>query len=680
MTQRSDDNRSNRMIPLAEGFDDAGHEDWAALVEQALKGRPIDKALHKTTYEGVTIKGLYRAGEARRHESVHRAAILTDRAHVGWDIQQLHSHPDPAGINADIRGDLDGGASSVLIRLDSYFRGGVCTDFIGDGLIVKNLDALDSALDGIDLSRTGVSFRAGAASAVVAAALFALARRRGSDAKALIGSVGVDPLSTLAETGCLPGPLVTQLQAMNVLACWCEKHAPAVNAIEVDTSPYHAAGATETQDLAFSLSTGVAYLRSLTGAGMTLENAASQIGFSMDVGPDVFQVMAKLRAARRLWDRVIEASGGAPLARAMRLSASTASRMLSRRAVWVNQLRTTASCFAAGSGGADRITVRANTDALGLAEPLARRIARNIQTILVQESSLARVADPAGGSYYVEQLTEEYARRAWTLFQEIEAVGGMASALISGKIKEMVTAAWLERERNLAHRRDELTGVSSFPDLDEVSPGILKPNLDHLRNAPRGEESIPLPEEFDMEAMITAVSKGARLDAILGTLEGERVHIAPLTSHRLGESFEALRDAADRHLEETGKRPEVLIARLGKPVDYTARGVFAKTYFATAGIATIEVDVEAGKMAGITRAGSSELVVICSSDRIYNVNVEAVVGALKGAGTKIVVLAGYPSDEEDRYRAAGVDRFIHAGDDMLTTLQEITKQIGMVEA
>ena len=314
--------------------------------------------------------------------------------------------------------------------------------------------------------------------------------------------------------------------------------------------------------------------------------------------------------------------------------------------------------------------------------PLARRVARNIQTILVQESSLARVADPAGGSYYVEQLSDDYAHRAWAIFQEIEADGGMAAALMSGLVAERVGAAWSERERNLARRRDELTGVSSFPDLDEAPSPVIKPDLETLREiveAAGSGDGVAVPGDLDVDGLIAAASDGASFAALSKATNGPAVNMPALVQHRLGEAFEALRDASDAALAKTGRRPCALVAQIGMPADHGARSVFSKSYVATAGIAAMEAEVDTETVAEAYRGSGAALAVICSSDTLYQSEAEACARALKAAGAGVVILAGRPGENETALRAAGIDRFIHAGDDMLVTLQAVAGEIGMIE-
>ncbi|NEA13363.1 methylmalonyl-CoA mutase, partial [Streptomyces sp. SID10692] len=242
----------------------------------------------------------------------------------------------------------------------------------------------------------------------------------------------------------------------------CDAEYPELRAVAVDALPYHEAGGSAGEELGLSLATGVAYLRALTGAGMSVEAACGQLEFRYAATADQFLTIAKLRAARRLWARVAEASG-APAAGAQRQHAVTSPVMMTRRDPWVNMLRTTLATLGAGVGGAESVTVLPFDHALGLPDAFARRIARNTSTILIEESHLARVVDPAGGSWYVERLTDELAAAAWAFFQETERAGGLPAALRSGMVAERLAATWAARSAKLARRKEPITGVSEFP-------------------------------------------------------------------------------------------------------------------------------------------------------------------------------------------------------------------------
>lgn len=662
-------------IPLADSFATPDRAEWEELATRALRGRPVEETLATDTPEGVRLKPLYRAGDLTPGAAAARAAIPCPDDRDRWDIRQLHCHPDPSRGNADIRADIKGGAHAVLLGLDSKARRGEPAECGTDGIVLRSLEDWLVLFHGVDLAAVAVGLRAGASTPAAAAQFLACADRRGVPPSSLTGSLGADPLTGLARDGRLPGPVADQLEATGELARWCADHLPGMRAIEIDTGAYHAAGATETQDIAFAAATGVAYLRALTEAGMSVDNAARQIGFCLSVGTDVFQAIAKLRALRRIWARIIEASGGGMQARITTLAATTAARMMSRRDAWVNALRATASCLAAGVGGADSVTVLPYSHALGVPEARARRIARNTQTILMRESGLARVTDPAGGSYYAERLTSDYAEQAWSLFQDLEGSGGIARALADGRIATMLDQAWERRLGALARGRDVVTGVSRFPDLDEAAVPLAEVATPAPVNAaPRCD----VPVARDPEALARAAAEGADLAALLAPFRGEPAIMTAVNQHRLGEAFEALRDASDRWQVSRGRRPTALLIQLGTPAEYTERSVFAKSYLATAGIGAIEVPVQIAEQTGDTLAAHDvDLVVLCSSDTVYATSAAVAAASLKASGASRVLLAGRPGGDEATLRSGGVDVFVHAGDDMLATLTRLATDLGM---
>ncbi|MGW2119461.1 methylmalonyl-CoA mutase family protein, partial [Streptomyces zhihengii] len=407
-----------------------------------------------------------------------------------------------------------------------------------------------------------------------------------------------------------------------------------LRAVVVDALPYHEAGGSAAQELGCSLATGVAWLRELTAAGLDAEAAAGQLEFRYAASADQFLTIAKLRAARRLWSRVAEVSGVTGGAAAQVQHAVTSSVMMTRRDPWVNMLRTTVASMAAGVGGADSVTVLPFDHALGLPDAFARRIARNTSTILMEESHLGRVVDPAGGSWYVERLTEELAQAAWAWFQEIEGAGGQAAALRGGLVADRIGATWQARSRKLATRREPVTGVSEFPLLAE---------------APVVRDAAP-------------ARPGGGLPVV-----------------RRDEAFEALRSRSDAHLAATGSRPKVFVAALGPAAAHTARAGFAANLFQAGGIEPVHdpVTVDASSAAAAFAASGARVACVCSSDALYAEQAAPVAEALKAAGAERVFLAGRPGDLRETYEKAGVDEFVVAGGDAVAVLGSVLDRIGV---
>ena len=400
----------------------------------------------------------------------------------------------------------------------------------------------------------------------------------------------------------------------------------------------HNAGGSEAQELAFVIASAVAYLRALEASGVSLESARRMIYFRLTADADQFLTIAKFRALRKLWARIEAACGLTP--KPAYVSAETAWRMMTRRDPWVNMLRTTIAVFSAGVGGADAVTALPFTAAIGLPDRFARRIARNTQLLMLEESNLAKVADPVAGAGGIEDLTDKLCRAAWALFQEIEAAGGVGAALEAGLIQQKIAVARTEREAAVAHRKEPLTGTSDFPDLAETPVKVI--------------DIPPLP----------ALSQSLQFT------------FPALPRIRLAEPFEQLRDASDRILAKTGARPRIFLANLGSPAEFTARATFAKNFFEAGGIEAMTGDGYASRdqMVAAFKSSSAMLACLCSTDAVYEREAVDAAKALKAAGATDVYLAGRPKDQ-DTLRAAGVGAFIFAGCDALAVLRAAHSRI-----
>ena len=414
-------------LALAAEFDSVTRDQWRELVAGVLRkaGRedlpdPVEDALSRTVATGVRVAPLYTAEDAGDLPSAvgvpglapfvrgaRAGADPESGTPAGWDVRQRHAHPDVAATKEAIAADLENGVTSLWLVLG---EGAIPVDSLGDVLSDVLLDLAPVTVQG------GTARPPRRSSSLV----------EGRTDLAPGSSLGLDPLGLHAAGG--------QAQDLAGLADVARRAAAhdGLRTVVVDATVFHDAGASAVEELGCSLAAGVAYLRALTDGGLSVDEAFGQLEFRYAASADQFTTIAGLRAARRLWDRVGEASGAAPEARAQRQHAVTSSVMTTQRDPWVNLLRTTVACFAAGVGGADVVTVQPFDAALGLPDAFSRRIARNTQSLLVEEGHLARVLDPAGGSWYVESLTDALARAAWDWFTEIERAGGLAAALDSG--------------------------------------------------------------------------------------------------------------------------------------------------------------------------------------------------------------------------------------------------------
>jgi methylmalonyl-CoA mutase len=620
MTTTTDD------LPLAADFAPATYDDWRKLVDGVLKGAPFEKVVGKT-YDGLKIDPIYR-------RATNTSPIAGRAAAAPWQILQRVDHPDAAQANVQALHDLENGATG----LEFEFAGGPGTR--GFGLTDASKETLAKVCDGIYLD-AGIMI---ALNPVIgrenAGETFAdMVEARKIDPARLDLHFNYQALSTVAVRGA-------------AAAAWTEYEKPfgkVVNGlikrgfkgpfVLADGRPIHDAGGSDVQELAFALAVALAYLRMLESAGIDLDAARAAISFRLSADADQFLTMAKFRALRLLWARVEQACGLAP--KPIFVNAQTAWRMLTQRDANVNMLRATIATFAAGLGGANAITVLPHTLALGLPDDFARRVARNTQLVLLGESNLAKVSDPAAGSGGIETLTSQLSEAAWGSFQEIEKAGGIFPALEQGLIQQKVAATRTLRETNVAKRRDVLTGASEFPNLHEADIAVLD-----VKPAP-----------------VALAHATIKFDA--------------LASMRLAEPFEALRDQSDAALKTGGARPKIFLANLGTAADFTGRATFAKSFFETGGIKAVDSEgfADAAALAAAFTASGATTACICSSDKVYAVSAAGAAKALHGAGAKHIYLAGRPGDQEAALRAAGIGEFVFAGGDALATLREAYRRM-----
>ncbi|MFJ9098713.1 methylmalonyl-CoA mutase family protein [Streptomyces sp. NPDC102405] len=593
-------------LSLAAEFPDANLEQWHGLVAGVLRksgkevsGTAAEDALSTALEDGLRTRPLYTAHDAAPDPGLPgfapfvRGARAEGNTTGGWDVRQRHAVADNAAVLAD----LENGVTSLWL-------------VAGEGGIP--VASLGKVLDGVYLDLAPIALDAGSQVAAAAQELLRIYDERGIDRKAARGSLGADPLGHQARTG-----EASDFAPVVPLARRCAEDYPELRALTVDALPYHEAGGSAAQELGASIATGVAYLRELTEAGLSVEQACAQLEFRYAATADQFLTIAKLRAARRLWARVAEVCG-APGAGAQAQHVVVSPVMMTRRDPWVNMLRATIATLAAGVGGADAVTVLPFDHALGLPDAFARRIARNTSTILVEESHLSRVIDPAGGSWYVERLTDELAEAAWRFFRTIERDGGQAAVLRSGRLRTDLATTWAQRSKKLATRREPVTGVSEFPFLSEK---------------PVARD--PAPEQ----------------------------PAGGLPRVRRDEAYEDLRARSDAHLAATGSRPRVFLAAIGPAAAHTARTTFAANLFQAGGIEPVTEGT-------FEESGATE-VCLCSSDALYEERADDVAGTLKAAGARHVFLAGRPG------QYSGVDSYVFAGCDAVAVLTATLDRMGV---
>ncbi|HYN68229.1 MAG TPA: methylmalonyl-CoA mutase subunit beta [Ornithinibacter sp.] len=585
---------------LAAGFPAQGREDWQHLVAAVLnKGRAEDarldgpqaqEALRRHLEGGLEVEALYLNED--RDLGVPGAMPFTRGRSLRdgttpWDVRQLHDDPDAAATRAAVLDDLEHGVTSVWVHVGD---GGLAVADVPEALAEVRLDLAPVVV-------SSVTDQPGAARALLDLV---------ADRESVGGNLGLDPFGAAAHLGTSP-----DLTPLADLVRECA-HRDGWRSITVDARVLHEAGATDVDALAVAVATGVEYLRHLEAAGIPANESFGQIDLRVGATADQFLTAAALRAVRRVWARVGEACGVAEDQRGVRTHAVTSLRMFTREDPWVNVLRSTLAAFGASVGGADAVTVLPYDTVLGLPERLGRRLARNTQILLADESNVGRVTDPGGGSWYLESLTDDVAEAVWARFQEVERAGGAVQALADGVLHAWVADATTARDRELASRRHPITGVSMFP---------AAPQPPATRRA-----RAPLPT--------TDRGFAPRRDAT---------------------AYEALRDRA------TGLgEPAVVVRTLGTRREFGTRQAFVTNLLAAGGLRAADA--------------GSPVAVLASSRAAYAEHGTAAIQELRAAGAEQVLVAGRAAELGEA--AALVDGEVHDGMDVVAFLSGVLDVLG----
>jgi methylmalonyl-CoA mutase len=572
------------------------------------------------------------------------------------------------------------------------------------GLSIAMLGDLERALQSIDLEKITLLVRCGASGMPFGSLLAALARKR-NKAAVLRGCIETDPLGVLSHEGKLPQSMTAAYEEMAALTQWASKNAPKLQTICVHSRAWHEAGGNAVQELAFTLATGVEYLRAMAQRDLDVSVVAPRIRFAVTVGSNFFMEIAKIRALRMLWSRAVGAAGGDENAQRLSLHMRTSHWNKTANDPYNNLLRATVEVFAGVLGGCDSMQVGAFDEVVRPPDDFSQRIARNTQLVLQKECSLDQVIDPAGGSWYVENLTAELAQKAWSMFQAVEKLGGMEKALRQGFPQKTVAATASEKLKAIARRRDSMVGINNYanPKEQALEKRTSDPRVFHQHRVEQvqSHRTSVEPEESEtvlkrlaevveskaagiFEACIEAISAGATLGEVTRAVrisDKPSEPITPVCITRASVSLEELREAADRFTAKNmGQPPLAFLCNMGTLKEHKARADFSRGFLAAGGIEAIspkgfKTPQEAAEE--FAKSGA-KLAVLCSSDENYPTLVPGLVKALRAVNPQaVIVLAGYPQEQVEAYKQAGVDDFIHIRADAVQVLKALQAKLGI---
>lgn len=667
--------------------------DWRELATRELGGASTQRLVTRTP-EGLELTPLVTADDAG--PAISRAPLLA-RAARGWAVAQEYRQTAPGEAGAAARDDLSRGTDAAWFVVDEALASGTREAPRGrPGVALGGADDLAAMLAGVDLERAEVVIDAGVLALPVAALLAAEAERRGVAPTSLRGAVAGDPLALLLAVGELGWSIEHVYQDMAELTGWARAAAPGLRTALVDATAWHEAGATAADEVAGALAAALEHLRGLGRAGVAVDAAAEALVFVLAVGRDLTLELAKLRAARSLWARVAAAVGVGPKGQVMRLHARASRRELSNLDPWVNLIRATTEGVTAALAGADSVALPALDEGLGEPSELGRRLARNTQLLLRDESHLAAVQDPVGGSHAIERATDLLARAAWERLRAIEGEGGLLASLRAGAVQARATLAAQAQAQAAGSLRLPIVGASRYasrpmgPPLGPQADSEIEGGEEATARASRGARKHGATGGSARERAVHAILRqatwlnaqvfkgmsevqamiGAGLGGFARPGPGERV--TPLARGRVAEPFEALR-ARGAALGS----PKVALVPFGTASEVRPRVEYARAYFPVGGFEVVEVEATEEIQVAAARFANSgaKVAVICGADARYAAAVPELVPGLRAAGAKAVVLAGRPKDQVEALAAAGVDVFIAAGADALAALGAVLQRL-----
>lgn len=672
-------NKLPEKFSLRDDFPYPTYEEWKAVVEKDLKGVPFEKKLITKTYEGIDLQPIYNLPDIealpfidelpgfRNHLRGNNAAgyISGD-----WKLTQKIHQNYPDEFNAALKNGIENGLNAIYLH---------CC------LKIEKSSDFEIMFRDIDLTKYPIYFSPQYSGLAYLSLFAAYLKSAGYNLSDIKGGLSIDPINRLAAKGELPLPLDYLYNEMAEVIKWTDKNMPQMKVIAVDSSVYQRAGASSVQELAYSLSTAVEYFNQMTDIIPEPDLLAEKFRFTFGTGSFYFMEVAKLRAARILWSKILPEYGVKDdEITMMDIEAASTTYNQTEFDPYVNILRNTTEAFSAIVGGADSIRTNPFDESFRAPDDFSERIARNTQSILRDESNLNKYIDPAGGSYYIEKLTSMIAEKVWDEFTAIQSKGGIIACLTDGSLQDAIEKVHQERLKDFNKRKNILVGINMYANMqEELLPERKAKETDRTAelekfrnsrdNAKLKDALIKLPKGTNIDAAVECAALGALRNEINEV--SANIHLLPslkITSvkkHRLSESYEEMR----KKIYAIKPTPKIFLCTMGDVRQHKARADFARGFFETAGFDVIydrpfstpeEASEEALKSGAIAA-------VICSTDETYPELVPAIAKHLKGK--IMLILAGYPKEQIEAHKANGIEQFIYVGADAFGILNNIVE-------
>ena len=691
--------------PLMSDFAPHSKEEWRDAVDKLLKGKSYEKIMLTKTYENITLDPIYRKDDWEKLDHISelpgsgnkiRHNDVNGYQNNPWQIAQEIAYPTTEECNQALLNDLNRGQNAINLVLDEATKSGLDPDQANEqqvgrnGVSIASLQDIEDLFKNISQEAIDIQIQAHSIALPICSLVAAHLRNQNVEMKNIHGCVGMDPLSELAKDGSICLSLEQAFKEMFYLTKWAAKNSPQMRTIVIDTIPYHEAGASAVEEIAISLSTAITYIREMLQKGIHINVIAKHIQFNFAIGSNFFMEIAKFRAARMVWAKVLEEFGAKEDAQKMYIHAKTSSFNKSQTDIYVNMLRTTTEAFSAVMGSVDSIHVSSFDEIVRKPSEFSRRISRNQQLILKEECHFDHVTDPAGGSWYIESLTSLLADKIWVTFQKIEEDGGMLNALQNNTIQNMLAEIAETRKANIAKRKDVFVGVNMY--ANPLEKGIEQSEDEYAETVnDRMEKIVNLRKDIEIHinyenvfaSLIKAFQNGATLGQVVDVLraeEDEWPHIEAIKQFRITEMFEELRANINHFIKKGNDKPEILLVKFGNLKQYKARTDFSRGFFEVGAFDVKESEVFTNPQVAAQKIveQKDKIVVLCSSDDAYPEIVPSFLEQFNESNKPIIVLAGYPKDHIENFKKAGIDYFIHLRANAYDILSSIQKSIGVI--
>jgi len=704
---------------LIKDFPALSFDDWKNQVEKDLKGESFDKKLITKTYEEINLQPLYTSNDIKDLPQINnfpgfqnylRGSNISGYTFRSWEIAQEYNQALPEDLNEALRSDLKRGLNSINIVLDNPTKLGIDADQskageVGkDGLSISGVRKIQVLFKDIDLTNQPINISCGFSALPITLLFTAYANETRTSLMNIKGSITSDPYEYLLTKGDLPISLNQTFDEMKLATELMIKSNSPIKTIGVSGIPFNNAGANAVQELAFVLATAVEYLNEMIERGLKVDDVAKRIKFTFGIGSFYFMEVAKLRAARLLWSKILEAYKVKEENQKIFIHGKTSQFNQTYFDPFVNSLRTTTEAFSAIVGGVDSIQTNPYDESFNDSNDFSRRLARNTQIILKEESHLEQVIDPAGGSYFVEKLTDDIANAAWKLFQTIEEKGGMLKAILSGIVQDEIVKISDLKKKDFAKRKSVLVGTNLYANPKEEMleiknkdlNAIYKKRVEYIQKyRVNGDnkkhnsildklQKIADTKSYELiDIAVDAFLEGASLGEVSKSIRASAekgISVNPLIQFRLSEMFEELRIASENYKMKTGSKPKIFLATMGPLKQFKGRADFSRAFFEVGGFEIVYPNGFATTDEAVKSAldSKAQAVVICSTDDTYPELVPPIVKGIKEKSKDVaVILAGYPKDQIEEHKKSGVDDFIYLGADAHLVLSRLLKKIGV---